>query len=350
MIGQTEAQSSFKEVSELFGKALVTGGAGFVGHHLVNKLLARNESVRILVRATTNTQFLDGLRVEVVTGDLRDPASLEAAVEGCQTVFHCAADYRLWTPRPSVLYTSNVDGTRALFEACGRAGVEKIVYTSSVATIGLPADGSPGNEQSPVSENDMVGDYKRSKFLAERVAFEMAAKGLPIVIVNPSTPIGPGDAKPTPTGRIITDFLNGKMPAYVDTGLNLVAVEDVAEGHLLVAEKGRPGEPDILGGENFSLREILQALGSITGLKAPRIELPSWVAMVVAWVDTVLEGGLLGREPRVPIEGVKMARKKMYFDSQRAQDELGYQPTCPIQALERAVAWFVDHGYAPAPV
>lgn len=324
---------------------LVTGGAGFVGHHLVNKLLNRGAEVRVLVRRSTETRLLDGLDCRLVTGDLRDPESLKSAVKGCHEVFHCAADYRLWSADPQELYQSNVEGTRTLLQACADQGVEKVVYTSSVATLGIPKD-RPGTETTPVTLDDMVGHYKRSKFLAEEVARGFARQGLPVFIVNPSTPIGPGDAKPTQTGKIITDFLNGKMPAYVDTGLNLVAVEDVAEGHLLVAEKGRPGEPYILGGEDFTLKQILEALAELTGKPAPRIKMPLLVAELVAAADTFIEGTLLRRHPQVPLEGVKMARKKMFFDNSKACDELGFNPGPARQALARAVEWFLRWGYA----
>lgn len=328
---------------------LITGGAGFVGHQLVNKLLSRDEKVRVLVRPTTDTRLLDGLDVELVNGDLRDPESLQAAVRGCREVFHCAADYRLWSKNPDELYLSNVEGTRALLRACLGAQVEAVVYTSSVATRGIPGDGVPGTEDTPVRLEDMIGHYKRSKYLAEEVALTYSRRGLKVFLVNPSTPIGPGDFKPTATGRIITDFLNGKMPAFVDTGLNLVAVEDVAEGHLLARDRGQPGRLYILGHQNLTLKQILTLLADITGLPAPKFKLPMPLATAIAAVDTAVTGGLFGRTPRVPLEGVRMARKKMFFDSARARKELGFAPGPVREALERAVDWYVANGYAPAP-
>jgi len=328
---------------------LVTGGSGFLGSHLVRLLVEEGAEVRVLVRHTSPPDNLTGLDVACIPGDLRDPDSLDRAVRGCQQVFHCAADYRLWTPNPKELYEVNVEGTRNLLGACRRAGVERVVVTSSVAAVGIPADGTPGNEDTPVSLKDMVGHYKRSKFMAEEVAMQFAAEGDPVVVVNPSTPVGPGDLKPTATGRIVTDFLNGRMPAYVQTGLNLVAVEDVALGHLLAARSGRPGRRYILGGQDMTLKEILDMLAEITGLPSPSIEIPLWLARCLAQVDTFLCAGVLRREPRIPVEGVRMAHKRMWFDSSRARAELGYQPGPVRPALERAARWFVEHGHAPVP-
>lgn len=328
---------------------LVTGGSGFLGSHLVRLLLEEGQEVRVLVRHTSPPDNLTGLDVACIPGDLRESDSLDRAVRGCQQVFHCAADYRLWTPNPKDLYQVNVEGTRNLLEACRQAGVERVVVTSSVAAVGIPGDGMPGNEETPVSLRDMVGHYKRSKFMAEEVAMRFAAEGDPVVVVNPSTPVGPGDLKPTATGRIVTEFLNGRMPAYVQTGLNLVPVEDVALGHLLAARKGLPGRRYILGGQDMTLKEILDVLAEISGLAAPGLEIPLWVARCIAYVDTFLCAGLLRREPHVPVEGVRMAHKRMWFDSSRARTELGYQPGPVRPALERAVRWFVDHGYAPVP-
>jgi dihydroflavonol-4-reductase len=270
-------------------------------------------------------------------------------VAGCQQVYHCAAEYRLFAKDPSSLYRINVDGSQAVFNACRRHAVEKVIYTSSVAALALPDGGRSSNEDSKAQLDKVIGHYKRSKLLAQELALEEAARGLPIVIVNPSTPIGPGDIKPTATGKIVVDFLRGKMPAYVDTGLNLVPVEDVAFGHLLAAEKGEVGRLYILGHLNLSLKEILEMLASITGLPAPRFEIPYSIAWLVGALDTAVEGHLLGREPQVPLEGVKMARKKMYFDAERARRELGFQPGSVRAALERAVVWFCRHGYAPVP-
>lgn len=328
---------------------LVTGGSGFVGSHVVRLLVEAGDDVRVLVRSTSSPDNLSGLPVECVQGDLRDAESLVRAVRGCQRVFHCAADYRLWTRDPADLYRSNVEGTEALLRACRQAGVERTVVTSSVAAVGIPGDGTPGHEETPVALGDMIGHYKRSKFLGEQVAMRYAAEGDPVVVVNPSTPVGPGDLKPTATGRIVTDFLNGRMPAFVQTGLNLVAVEDVARGHLLAAERGVPGRRYILGCQDMTLQEILETLAEISGLRAPRIRIPLWVAFLVACVDEFVNATLLRREPRVSIEAVRMARKRMWFDSTRARRELGYAPGPVKPALERAVRWFVDHGYAPIP-
>ncbi|MBI3911750.1 MAG: NAD-dependent epimerase/dehydratase family protein [Armatimonadetes bacterium] len=332
---------------------LVTGGTGFIGSHIVRALIERGERPRCLVRRDSRLENLAGLPVERIEGDLTDPASLARAVRGADQVFHAAADYRLWSRDPAQLYCVNVAGTRALLRAAAEAGAKRIVYTSSVGALGIPADGSPGTEETPVALADMVGHYKRSKFLAEQEALRLAAQGAPVVIVNPSTPVGPGDIKPTPTGQIIVDFLRGRMPAYVDTGLNLVAVEDVAVGHLLAAERGRVGEKYILGCRNLTLRETLEILATVTSLPAPRVRIPYHVAWMVGALDTLINGTLRGRPPRAPLEGVRMARKKMFFSAEKAVRELGL-PQSPVeQALARAVAWFREHGYerdtAPEP-
>jgi dihydroflavonol-4-reductase len=331
------------------GPSLVTGGTGFVGAHLVRRLVGGGRSVRVLARPSSDRSLIEDLPVEWALGDLSQPESLERALEGCSRVFHCAADYRLYARDPSSLYRINVDGSKALFDACRRHGVERIVYTSSVAALATPLHGRVSDEESRAQLQDVVGHYKRSKFLAQQLALEEAALGLPVVIVNPSTPVGPGDIKPTATGKIVVDFLQGKMPAFVDTGLNLVPVEDVAAGHLLAEEKGQLGRLYILGHLNLSLREILEMLASITGLSAPRWRIPYPVAWLAGAVDTLVEGRLLGREPRVPLEGVRMARKKMYFEAERAKRELGFRPGSVRSALARAVEWFCRHGYAPAP-
>lgn len=331
-------------------QVLVTGGTGFVGAHLVRQLVERGARVRVLARSGSDRRLLDGLDVEWSLGDLTDLESLDRAVRGCKTVFHCAADYRLWSKDPSSLYRINVDGSKALFDSCRDHEVGKIVYTSSVAALALPQGGRSSDESSQAQLEKVVGHYKRSKFLAQEMALEEARRGLPVVIVNPSTPIGPGDIKPTATGKIVVDFLRGKMPAYVDTGLNLVPVEDVALGHLLAAEKGEFGRLYILGHLNMSLKEILEMLASITGLPAPRVQIPYPLAWLAGAIDTLVEGTILGREPQVPLEGVRMARKKMYFDAERARQELGFEPGSVRQALERAVNWFCQHGYAPMPV
>jgi dihydroflavonol-4-reductase len=323
---------------------LVTGATGFVGSHVARQLVAAGDSVRVLVRATSNLAVLEDLPVERVAGDLRDGASLERAMQGVQRVYHLAADYRLWTPKPAEIYESNVEGTRRLLAAAHRAGVQRIVYTSTVATIAVPRHGALPNEQTQATLEEMIGHYKRSKFLAEQVAIDAARAGVPVAIVNPTAPVGPGDWKPTPTGRIILDFLQGKMPAYVDTGLNITAVEDVAAGHLLAAEKGRIGERYILGARNMTLKQILDALSAITGRPAPRVRLPHAIALAAGYADEFYSR-LAGREPQIPVEGVKMSRHKMFVESDKAQRELGYKPAKVEAALERAVRWFEEHGY-----
>ena len=323
---------------------LVTGATGFVGSHVARQLLFSGEKVRVLVRPTSNLKLLEELRVERAEGDLRDGASIERAIEGVRRVFHVAADYRLWTAHPEELYESNVEGTRRLLSAAQRAGVERVVYTSTVATIAVPRHGALPNERTVARLDEMIGHYKKSKFLAEQVAVDAAKAGVPVVIVNPTAPVGPGDWKPTPTGRIILDFLRGKMPAYVDTGLNVAAVEDVAAGHLLAAEKGRIGERYILGGRNMTLKEILDALAAITGKRAPRVKLPHVVALVAGYADEML-ARVAGREPTIPVEGVKMSRHKMFVESDKAARELGYKPGKIEAALERAVRWYEDNGY-----
>jgi len=329
--------------------AFVTGGTGFVGSHVARLLAERGSRVRALVRPQSRTDNLAALAVEPVVGDLQDFDSLKRAMGGCKHVYHVAADYRLWARDPQEIYRSNVDGTLNLLRAAREAGVERVVCTSSVGALGIPKDGTPGSESTPVCLADMIGHYKRSKFLAEEKAREFGRQsGLPIVIVNPSTPVGENDIKPTPTGKIIVDFLNGKMPAYVDTGLNLVDVRDVAAGHLLAMERGQPGERYILGNCNLTLREILEILAAITGRKAPRIRIPYGIAYAAAWVDTAVWGGLLRREPHIPLEAVRMAGKKMFFDAGRAVRELA-MPQSPVrEALARAVAWFREHGYVTA--
>jgi dihydroflavonol-4-reductase len=300
--------------------------------------------VRVLVRRNSKLTLLEGLPVEPAEGDLRDAASLERAMQGVCRVYHVAADYRLWAPKAAEIYESNVEGTRQLFAAAQRAGVERIVYTSTVATIAVPRHGSLPNEETQATLEEMIGHYKRSKFLAEQVAVDAARSGVPVVIVNPTAPVGPGDWKPTPTGRIILDFLQGKMPAYVDTGLNVVAVEDVAAGHLLAAEKGRIGERYILGARNMTLKQILDALSAITGRPAPRLRLPHAVALAAGYADEFYSR-LAGREPRIPVEGVKMSRHKMFVESDKATKELGYKPAKVEAALERAVRWYEERGY-----
>jgi dihydroflavonol-4-reductase len=323
---------------------LVTGATGFVGSHVARQLVSAGQSVRALVRPGSNLEALGGLDIEYFKGDLRDASSLEPAMQGVRRVFHVAADYRLWTTRPEEIYENNVEGTRKLLAAAQNAGVERIVYTSTVATIAVPRHGALPNEDTHATLGEMIGHYKRSKFLAEQVAVEAAANGVPVVIVNPTAPVGPWDWKPTPTGRIILDFLKGKMPAYVDTGLNVAAVEDIASGHLLAAEKGRVGERYILGARNMTLKQVLDALSAITGRPAPRVRLPHAVALAAGYADQLFSR-LAGREPQIPVEGVKMSRHRMFVESDKATRELGYKPTSVEAALERAVRWYEQHGY-----
>ena len=319
---------------------LVTGASGFIGWHVAKKLLERGRSVRALARPGSAVKELS---VETVTGDLRDPPSLDRAVQGCGLVFHIAADYRLWAKHPGELFESNVQGTRNLLSAARKAGVHRVVYTSTVGCIGVPS-GGVGNENFPVAIDDMTGAYKRSKFQAEEVALEFARSGYPVVIVNPTAPIGDHDFKPTPTGRIILDFLSGRMPAFVDTGLNLVDVEDTAEGHLLAADLGRPAERYILGGDNLTLQEILERLARISGRKAPTMRIPYAVAYA-AGITSTAWANLTGREPRAPLDAVKMARKKMFVSADKAKRELGFNPGPVEDALKRAVDWFRTNGY-----
>ena len=323
---------------------LVTGATGFLGSHVARRLVASGECVRVLARRGSSTALLDGLDVEFREGDLRDVPSLVSAMENVHRVFHVAADYRLWARDSREIYDSNVGGTRNLLEAARRANVERFVYTSTVGTIAVPRHGSLPNEDTQSELSEMIGHYKRSKFLAEKEAMEAARQGMPVVIVNPTTPVGPGDAKPTPTGRIIVDFLNGRMPAYVDTGLNVAAVEDVAAGHLLAAEKGIVGGRYILGGRNMTLKEILASLARISGQHPPRIRLPHFVALASAYVDSWISR-MMDHEPRIPLDGVRMARHAMFVDCSKAQRELGYAPGPVDAALARAVRWYQEHGY-----
>jgi len=328
--------------------ALVTGGTGFVGANLVRELLADGARVRVLARRGSDRRTLEGCPVEVAEGDLLDRDSLRAAVAGVRRVYHVAADYRLWARDARELYRANVDGTRNVLEAAGAAGVERIVYTSTVGALGIPKDGTPGDEETPSFLAAMVGPYKASKFLAEALAREWAGRGAPIVIVNPSAPIGPWDVKPTPTGQMVVDFLKGRMVASVDTGLNVVHVRDVARGHILAAERGRVGERYVLGHANLSLLEIFRALSAITGIAAPRFRVP----YPVAWLAAAgMEGmaRLTGGTPAVPLTAVRMARKRMYFSAAKAVRELGLPQTPVEEALRDAVEWFVARGYAARP-
>ena len=319
---------------------LVTGATGFIGWHVARKLLARGHSVRALVRATSQVRELD---VEVVRGDLRDSESLDRAVAGCGLVFHIAADYRLWAKDPNELYHSNVEGTRNLLNAARRNGVERVVYTSTVGCIGIPED-RPGSEEVEVHLGEMMGAYKRSKFQAEQIAVEFARAGFPVVIANPTAPMGDHDFKPTPTGKIIVDYLKGAMPAFVDTGLNVVDVQDAAEGHILAAERGRAGERYILGCENLTLEQILERLAKISNGDVPRWRIPYAVAYA-AGVASTGWANLTGQEPRAPLDAVKMAKKKMFVSSDKAKRELGYNPGPVEGALQRAVDWFRANGY-----
>jgi dihydroflavonol-4-reductase len=321
-------------------KALVTGATGFVGAAVTRKLLAKGYSVRTMARADSDQQNLADLDVEIAIADLQDPDSLTRAVQGTQLLFHVAADYRLWVPNPDAMYQTNVEGTRKLMQAAMDAGVERIVYTSSVATLGIPPNGAPGREDTPTSIENMIGPYKRSKFMAEEVVRDLAkTQNCPVVIVNPSTPIGPRDIKPTPTGRVILDAVNGRIPAFVDTGLNIVHVDDVADGHLLALDRGQVGEHYILGGEDMSLEVLLGRVARIVGRRAPRIRIPLPVAMGVAHVAEAW-ARVSGAEPQVTLDAVRMARKKMYFASDKAIRELGYQPRSGDLAIADAVAWF----------
>ena len=325
-------------------KALLTGASGFIGGHVLDALLEAGVDVRCLVRDSSPRRNLDGKPVEIAVGDLRDAGSLKEATAGCDAVYHCAADYRFYAADSRELYDSNVEGTRNVMRAAAAEGVGKVVYTSSVGALGLPADGTPGDEATAVSLDDMVGHYKRSKYLAERVAEQWVAKGLPVVIVNPSAPVGDGDLKPTATGKMILDFLNRKVPAYVDTGLNLVDVRDVALGHLLAAEKGKVGEKYILGNRDMTLKEIFDTLSEITGLAAPKVQLPHWVPLTYAAFETGISR-LLKRQPNVPLEAVKLARYRMFFDASKAVRELGLPQTPVEKPLRRAVDWYRDNGY-----
>ena len=324
--------------------ALVTGATGFVGANVVRELLRERATVRVLARPQSDRRAIDGLAIEICEGDLVDPASIRRAVQGAGTVYHVAADYRLWARHPEEIYRANVEGTRAVLEAAGDAGVKRIVYTSSVGALGIPKDGTPGTETTPVTLADMVGPYKASKFLAEQVAIGFALKGLPVVIVNPSTPIGPWDIKPTPTGQMVVDFLSGRMFATVDTGLNIVHVRDVARGHLLAAERGRVGEKYILGNANFTLSEIGRLLSEIAGSRAPRARIPYAVAWLAAGCMEVA-ARVTGTTPRVPLTAVRMARKRMFFSSAKAVRELGLPQTDVRTALAEATEWFIEHGY-----
>ena len=324
----------------------VTGATGFLGSHVARVLQEQGASLRLLVRPSSDLRNVADLNAERVTGDLRDVTTFEKALAGCDALFHVAADYRLWVKDPEQMYRSNVEGTRGLIEAARKQGVRRIVYTSSVATMGFSANGTVANEDSPVSLAEMIGPYKRSKFMAEQVAFEAARAGVDVVVVNPTTPIGERDLKPTPTGRIVVDFLKRKFPAYVDTGLNLVDATECARGHVQAFEKGRAGERYILGGENLTLKQILDRLAAITGLPSPKVKLPYFFALAAGVVDETVTGRILGKEPRATIDAVRMGRKKMFITSAKAERELGWRSSPVDGALQRSVDWFRTNGYA----
>lgn len=326
-------------------RAMLTGATGFVGGNLLALLIQKGFHVRCLTRPGGEAVLPRDPSVEIVPGDLRDPGAVESCASGCEVLFHVAADYRLWAPDPKSMFATNVGGTRNVIRAALKARIERVVHTSTVGALGIPKDGSPGTEETPVSLEDLPGPYKQSKFLAEQEALQAAREGLDLVIVNPSTPVGPGDRKPTPTGRIVVDFLNRRMPAYVDTGLNLIHVYDVAQGHVLALERGRTGEKYILGNQNLSLREILDILADIARLSAPRIRLPRRPILWLAYLNEAWSRWVTRREPLIPLDGVRMAAKKMFFDSSKAIGELGL-PQSPVrQALEEAVNWFRTNGY-----
>jgi dihydroflavonol-4-reductase len=325
---------------------LVTGAAGFLGSHVTRQLVARGENVRVLLRPSSQNRAIADLPLEYVTGDLRDPASLDRAMKGVQRVFHVAADYRLWAKRSKEIYDSNVGGTKNMLAAAKRARVEQFIYTSTVATIAVDGPAQP-NETTEAKLEEMVGHYKRSKWMAEREALNAAKEGLPVIVAMPTTPVGPWDWKPTPTGKLIVDFLNGAMPGYVETGLNFVGVEECAAGHLLVAEKGKVGERYLLGGENLTLKQVLDTLAKITGLPAPRLKIPHSLALGVAYANTAFSR-LIAREPGIPVEGVKIAQHMMFVDCSRARKELGFKPGAVAAAFQRAVRWYETNGYVTA--
>ena len=325
-------------------KVLVTGATGFIGGNLARRLVAQGHQVRALARPGSNTLTIDSTGVEVVAGDILDTDSVDRGLRGCQWIFHCAAAYTFWSKNPGDVYRANVEGTEIVLDAAARAGVERVVYTSTVGTIGLPAGGL-GRESTAMPAAQLVGNYKKSKYQAEQIALAKAKQGLPLVVVNPTATVGPWDVKPTPTGKIVLDYIRGRMPAYVDTGLNLVDVADVAEGHILAAGKGKVGQRYILGNKNVTLKAIFELLQGITGRKAPKTKIPRWLALGAGYFDQLVEGQLLGREPRIPLEGVRSSMKPAYVSCEKAINELGL-PQSPVeQALAEAVTWFEDHGY-----
>ena len=328
-------------------KALVTGATGFVGGNLVRELLKHRFQVKALVREASSSKNIDGLDVEIAIGDLRDRPSLDRAMIGCEVLFHVAASYAFWTPDPSVVYETNMQGTENILAAAGEAGLEKIVYTSTESTIGI-SEHALGTEEAQSSLSSLAGHYKKSKLLAEQLVQKMASQGLPVTIVNPTMPMGPWDVKPTPTGQVVVDFLNRRMPAYVNTGLNVVDVRDVAAGHILALENGHVGERYILGNRNLTLRDILGILEQITGLHAPNVRIPLWLALGAGVVDEFIHGRLLNKPPRIPISAVKTARKFRHFDCSKAIQELGLPQTPVEESLRAAVSWFEQHGYVRA--
>jgi dihydroflavonol-4-reductase len=329
-------------------KVFITGATGFVGSHVAQQLSDSGADLRLLVRQSSRRDNIAQVNADVVLGDLRDSASLRKGMEGCELAFHVAADYRLWTKNPDEMYDANVNGTQSLLKAAQEAGVRRVVYCSSVATMGFGNGDLVTDEDTAVSVADMIGHYKRSKFLAEQVVLDAAKNGVDVVMVNPSTPIGERDIKPTPTGRIVVDFLKRKFPAYADTGLNLVDVKNVARAHILAAEKGRPGIRYIVGGENLTLKQMLDKLAAITGLPSPNVKVPHAVTLLAGVVDEFWTGHIRGQEPRVTIDAVRMGRKKMWVSSARAERELGYKFAPVDDCLRRAAEWFVANGYAPA--
>jgi dihydroflavonol-4-reductase len=330
-------------------RVFITGATGFVGSHVARCYADAGAQLRLLTRSTSRLESLTGLAAETVLGDLRQPAGLRTALTGCDALVHVAADYRLWVRDPQEMYAANVDGTRELLKLAREVGVQRVVYTSSVATMGFKQDGTVVNEDTPVSLADMIGHYKRSKFLGEQEAIRAARAGQHVMILNPTTPIGPGDAKPTPTGRIIVDFLNRNFPAYVETGLNLVDVTEVARMHRAALDHGTPGERYILGGENLTLKQILDRMSAITGLPSPSRKVPHAVAMAFAFFEESITGRLRGKEPRATVEAVRMGKKLMFASSAKAERELGFKVLPVYNALRSAIEWFLAHGYAPAP-
>ena len=328
-------------------KVFLTGSTGFVGSHVAREYVAAGAELRLLTRATSKLAAIEGLAAEVVVGDLRQPEGLRTAIRGCDALVHVAADYRLWVRDPKEMFAANVDGTRELLRIAREEGVGKVVYTSSVATMGFKSDGSIVDEGTPVGLEDMIGLYKRSKFMAEQEAIAAAKAGQHVMVLNPTTPIGAGDAKPTPTGRIVVDFLNRRFPAYVDTGLNLVDVSEVARMHVVALERGTPGERYILGGENLTLKQILDRMSAITGLPSPTMKVPYAVALAFAFFDETITGRIRGKEPRATVEEVRMSRKFMFASSAKAERELGFQVLPIYNGLRAAIEWFVARGYAP---